>query len=85
MQLTILSSKGQLVIPKTIRQAHGWHSGDKFIVIEQENGIFLKPATPYSQLTIDDVIGCTGYRRQEKISQRHECRHCQRRKKAWLV
>ena len=66
MQITILSSKGQLVIPKSIRQAHGWHSGDKFIVIEQGNGIFLKPVTPYSQLTIDDVIGCTGYHGKKK-------------------
>ncbi len=66
MQFTVLSSKGQLIIPKTIRQAHGWHSGDKFVVVEQDNGILLKPATPYSQLTIDDVIGCAGYRGKKK-------------------
>ena len=66
MLFTVLSSKGQLIIPKTIRQAHGWHSGDKFIVIEQDNGLLLKPMTPHSQLTIDDVIGCAGYKGKKK-------------------
>lgn len=66
MQFIVLSSKGQFVIPKTIRQAHGWNSGDKFIVIEQSNGILLKPATPYSQLTIDDIIGCASYHGKKK-------------------
>jgi len=66
MQFTILSSKGQLIIPRAIRQAHGWHSGDRFVVIEQENGILLKPATSYGQLTIDDVIGCAGYQGKKK-------------------
>ncbi len=66
MYHSVLSSKGQLVIPKTIREAHGWHSGDKFIIIEVDNSLVLKPMTPYGDLNIDDVIGCVDYRGKRK-------------------
>ena len=36
---TKLSSKGQLVIPKTVRDAHGWKEGMEFEFVENERGV----------------------------------------------
>jgi AbrB family looped-hinge helix DNA binding protein len=41
-----LSSKGQLVIPKAVRQALGLHAGARFHVRLAEGKILLEPAGP---------------------------------------
>ena len=43
MQTTLLSSKGQVIIPKTLRDAHRWHTGTRLEVLETAEGILLKP------------------------------------------
>jgi AbrB family looped-hinge helix DNA binding protein len=43
---TRLSAKGQVVIPKTVRDAHHWAPGTEFTVIERPDGILLKPTEP---------------------------------------
>ena len=35
METTRLSSKGQVIIPKTLRDAHHWLAGQEFIAIAQ--------------------------------------------------
>lgn len=62
MLKTKLSSKGQLIIPKSIRQQHGWHSGLQFMVTEYNDGLLLKPLKPKATYDLDDVVGCTGYK-----------------------
>lgn len=37
-----LSSKGQLVVPKSIRDRHGWKVGDRFQVIETAGAVVLR-------------------------------------------
>ena len=43
MLTTKLSSRGQLVIPKQVRDAHQWSENTEFSVREQADGIFLAP------------------------------------------
>ncbi len=43
MLTTKLSSRGQLVIPKQVRDAHQWSENTEFSVREQGDGIFLTP------------------------------------------
>lgn len=43
MLTTKLSSRGQLVIPKQVRDAHQWSENTAFSVREQGDGIFLAP------------------------------------------
>jgi AbrB family looped-hinge helix DNA binding protein len=43
IELTSLSSKGQVVIPQEIRNALHLESGSKFVVIADDEGIYLKP------------------------------------------
>ena len=54
---TKLSSKGQVIIPKTIRSGHHWETGQEFIVINQKDNIILKPKAPFPETSLDDVEG----------------------------
>jgi AbrB family looped-hinge helix DNA binding protein len=58
---TTLSSKGQIVIPKQIRQSHGWRAGMKFNLAEEGNALVLKPSGRRPTRTVEEVIGCAGY------------------------
>ena len=54
---TILSSKGQVIIPKSLRAAHRWETGLMFEVIDTEEGLLLKPAACFAPKSLDDVAG----------------------------
>jgi AbrB family looped-hinge helix DNA binding protein len=40
---TVISSKGQVVIPKAIREAFGWDHGTKLTVAADAEGVILRP------------------------------------------
>ena len=61
METTKLSSKGQIIIPKSLRTSHQWQPGTEFLIEEREDGIFLRPRKPFPPTTVDQVLGCTGY------------------------
>lgn len=66
MQTTRLSSKGQIIIPQSIREAHHWHAGIEFTVTETDQGVLLSPIKPFKKTTIQTVLGCTGYKGRKK-------------------
>lgn len=72
MQTTRLSSKGQLVLPKTLRDAHGWHSGIEFVLVEQNDGVFLKPLNPHKGSHASQLLGCLGYKGLKKTLKQME-------------
>jgi AbrB family looped-hinge helix DNA binding protein len=41
---TVLSSKGQVVIPKALRDAFGWEHGTKLVIDANEVGVTLRKA-----------------------------------------
>ena len=54
MQQTTLTSKGQVTIPKNVRDIIGLHTGDKIeFVITDNNEVILRPITK----KVDDVFG----------------------------
>lgn len=64
MNATILSTKGQVVIPKALREARGWVAGISLIVEEVPQGLLLKPAKPAlfgEPGTLDDVFNAIRY------------------------
>jgi AbrB family looped-hinge helix DNA binding protein len=61
MPTTHLSSRGQIVIPKSIREAHNWTSGQEFEIIESGTTLVLRPKKPFPETTLDDVVGCANY------------------------
>ncbi len=53
-----LSSKGQIVIPKAVRQAHGWRPGQEFVVEPEADGLWLRPRPLFPPTTLNDAFGC---------------------------
>jgi AbrB family looped-hinge helix DNA binding protein len=61
MITTTLSGKGQIVIPKSLRESHRWLPGTRFTVEEITSGILLKPNRTFPLTSPEDGLGCTGY------------------------
>jgi len=61
MPTTRLSSRGQVVLPKPIREKHRWTPGQEFEVVDTDEGLLLRPRTPFPETTLEDVCGATGY------------------------
>jgi len=66
METTKLSSKGQVIIPKPLRSAHHWETGQELVVIDMGDGILLKPKTPFPLSSIEDVASCLKYNGKAK-------------------
>jgi AbrB family looped-hinge helix DNA binding protein len=59
---TRLSTKGQLVIPKEIRERHGWEPGVELEIADLGDHIEVRlAAEDFPETTLDELIGCTGY------------------------
>lgn len=52
-----MSSKGQIVIPKAMRDSHHLQPGVEFLVIEEGNSLRLMPIANVKQTTVDEVGG----------------------------
>ena len=59
---TRLSSKGQIVLPRAIREAHRWKAGMTFEVVDTADGILLRAARLFPPSRLEVVVGCAGYR-----------------------
>jgi AbrB family looped-hinge helix DNA binding protein len=66
METTRLSTKGQIVLPKTMRTSRAWGPGTEFTVEETGEGILLRPAGCFSEATLDQVAGCLRPKRKPK-------------------
>lgn len=57
MKTVRLSSKGQLVLPRALRESHRWETGQEFMIVDTDEGVLLKPASPFPPTRLDDVAG----------------------------
>jgi AbrB family looped-hinge helix DNA binding protein len=48
MESVALSSKGQFVLPKAIRNRHHWQSGTRLVVIDRGDEVVIKAAEPFA-------------------------------------
>ncbi len=58
MLTTKLSSKGQVIIPKEIRSRHHWEPGQELQAIDTDDGILLRPASPFPETSLKEVASC---------------------------
>ena len=58
---TIVSTKGQVILPKAIRQQRHWDAGTRLIVEDTAEGVLLKAAPLFAPTRIEDVHGCLPY------------------------
>ncbi len=63
MLSTTLSSKGQVVIPKELRDARQWHAGMSLTVEQVPQGLLIRPVKKplFPVTTIEEVMGCARY------------------------
>lgn len=54
---TTLSSKGQVVIPKEIRDELNWHAGTQLTLVSSASGVMLKAAPSKTGRKLADLIG----------------------------
>ena len=66
MNTTRLSSKGQVIIPKPLRTAHHWETGQELVVVDVGDGVLLKPKMPFNETNISDVASCLKYEGKPK-------------------
>ena len=72
METTKLSSKGQVVLPKSVREARSWEPGTEFGVEEVPEGILLRPLRPFPSTSFDEAFGCLKYTRRAKTLRQME-------------
>ena len=58
---TTVSTKGQVILPKPIRDALHWDAGTRLIVELSADGVQLRPAPVFATAEIADVFGCLRY------------------------
>jgi AbrB family looped-hinge helix DNA binding protein len=52
-----LSTKGQLILPKSIRRERRWDAGTRLIVEDTPEGVLLRQAPVFEPANPDDVFG----------------------------
>ena len=66
METTRLSTKGQIILPKGIRDSRAWGPGTEFTVEEVGEGILLRPAPHFPAANLEEVAGCLRSGRKSK-------------------
>jgi AbrB family looped-hinge helix DNA binding protein len=61
MTKTRLSSKGQVIIPKAVRDRQGWRPGVELEVEDQGDAVLLRRARLFPPTTFEEVRGCLKY------------------------
>jgi AbrB family looped-hinge helix DNA binding protein len=56
-----LSTKGQMTLPKAIRQRRHWDAGTRLIIEETADGVLLKSAPLFKPTRLEDVCGSLKY------------------------
>jgi AbrB family looped-hinge helix DNA binding protein len=58
---TRLSTKGQVILPKAVRDRHGWTAGTELQIVDGPDGVTLRPARPFPPTRPEDVRGILKY------------------------
>ena len=58
---TVISTKGQIILPKIIRDQRHWAPGTRLTVEDTPDGVLLKATPAFPETTIDEVFGSLHY------------------------
>ncbi len=64
--ITTVSTKGQVILPKAIRQRRKWEAGTRLIVEETADGVMLKRAPAFAPTRPADVFALLPHRGDPK-------------------
>jgi AbrB family looped-hinge helix DNA binding protein len=54
---TVISTKGQVILPKTIRDQRHWAAGTRLTVEDTPEGVLLKATPLFAQTKVGSVFG----------------------------
>ena len=54
---TVISTKGQVILPKAIRDQRHWAAGTRLTVENTPDGVLLKATPAFPETSVDDVFG----------------------------
>lgn len=80
METSILTSKGQLLIPKRLRTKYGITSGVKIILEETEHGVLITPMNEQYFKSFSGILQSTGHLREEMKAMKQEEKKLEERK-----
>ena len=60
--MTTVSTKGQVILPKAIRQRRAWEAGTRLQVEETPEGVLLKRAPAFAATRPEEVFGLLPHR-----------------------
>jgi AbrB family looped-hinge helix DNA binding protein len=63
---TTVSTKGQIILPKAIRERMNWAPRTRLVVEETPDGVLLKAAPVFAPTRPDEVAGMLAYRGRPK-------------------
>ena len=58
---TTVSTKGQVILPKAIRERRHWGPGTRLLVEDTPDGVLLKAAPVFAPTRPEDVAGMLAY------------------------
>ena len=58
---TIVSTKGQVILPKAIREQRHWPAGTELVVEDTPDGVLLKAKPAFAPTRPKDVFGSLAY------------------------
>jgi len=62
METIRLSSKGQFILPKAIRDRHHWKAGTEFVIIDRGSELVIKPTRVFPLTELEPLDAKRVYR-----------------------
>ena len=63
---TKVSTKGQVILPKAVREQRRWGAGTKLLVEDTDEGVLLRKAPLFAATTVDRVFGVLAFKGKTK-------------------
>ena len=59
--IVTMSTKGQVVIPRELREHLGWREGTRLEILSQAGGVVIRPVRALPESTVEDLLGFLKY------------------------
>ena len=69
---TIVSTKGQIILPSAIRRRREWGAGTRLLVEETAEGVLLTPAPAFAVTRPEEVFGTLPHKGKPKTLEEME-------------
>ena len=56
-RITTVSTKGQIILPKAVRERRNWGPGTRLVVEDTPEGVVLRRASPFAASRPEEVFG----------------------------